>query len=142
MQLSGDEPNNDIINFSDTVLATYSYNNDMINRMIKHPSEIKLVRDRFTTPAVVEFSSPLKSGDNTINNTTTHCKIIAAMKLLDSTFKFITQARKFSNSKSILQLGIHIKNNSQILPKNLTDSNQRNNFPVTNIDSALKSNQF
>ena len=63
----------------------------MQDRMIKHATEIKFVKDRYTTPMIVEFSSLLKSGSNTINIASIHCKILTAMKLLDSSLKIITQ---------------------------------------------------
>ena len=43
--------------------------------MIKYASEIKFVKDRYTTPVTIEFSSLLKLGDNTINTTAIYCKI-------------------------------------------------------------------
>ena len=63
----------------------------MRDRMIKHATEIKFAKDRYTTPMILEFSSPLKSGNNAINIVSIHCKIFAAMKLLDSSLKIITQ---------------------------------------------------
>ena len=43
---------------------------------------------------IVEFSSPLKSGNNAINIASIHCKIFAAMKILDPPLKLITQVGK------------------------------------------------
>ena len=61
---------------------------------IKHATEVKFVKDRHTTPATVESSSPLKSNDNTINIAADHCNIFVDMKILDSLVKFITQDGK------------------------------------------------
>ena len=58
------------------------YNSDMRDIMIKHATEIKFVKDRYTTPIIVEFSSPQKSGNNTINIASILCQIFTAMKLL------------------------------------------------------------
>ena len=35
--------------------------------MIKYATEIKFVKDSYTTPTIVEFISPFKSGNSTIN---------------------------------------------------------------------------
>ena len=70
MPSSDDHPEKDIItSVNDNLTKLNPYNTDMRDRMIKHASEIKFVKDRYTTTMVVEFSSPLKSG----NNTNQHC---------------------------------------------------------------------
>ena len=45
---------------------------------------------------IVEFSSPLKSGDDTINIATIHYKSFAAMIILDPSLKLITLSGKIS----------------------------------------------
>ena len=72
-----------------TILTTNPYNNDMRNRMIEHAIKIKSIKDRCTTPVIVEFSSLLKSSDNTVNIAATHCKIFVVVKNLNSSVKLI-----------------------------------------------------
>ena len=92
MNPSEDQPEDDsIIPTNDNLTKPNPYNSDMRDRMIKHATEIKFVKDRYITPIIVEFSSPLKSGNNTINIASIHCQIFTAMKLLDSSLKIITQ---------------------------------------------------
>ena len=92
MTSSEDHPEDDsITSINDNLTNPNPYNTNMQDRMIKHATEIKFVKDRYTTPMIVEFSSLLKSGSNTINIASIHCKILTAMKLLDSSLKIITQ---------------------------------------------------
>ena len=92
MTPSEDQPEDDsITSTNDNLTKPNPYNSDMRDIMIKHATEIKFVKDRYTTPMIVEFSSPLKSGNNTINIASIHCQIFTAMKLLDSSLKIITQ---------------------------------------------------
>ena len=67
------------------------YTTYMRDRKIKHATEIKFVKDRYTTPMIVELSCPLKSGSNIINIASIHCKIFAATRLLDSSPKTTAQ---------------------------------------------------
>ena len=48
------------------------YTTYMRDRKIKHATEIKFVKDRYTTPMIVELSCPLKSGSNIINIASIH----------------------------------------------------------------------
>ena len=80
------------------------YNNDMRDRMIKHASEIKFVKDPYTAPVTIEFSSSLKSGDNIIKIAAFYCKLFVAMKILDSTVELITQDGKVLNIQNIFPL--------------------------------------
>ena len=66
------------------------YNTDMRDRVIKHATKIKFVKDRYTTPMIAKLSSPLKSGNNTVNVASIHCKIFSVIKILDSSLKLIT----------------------------------------------------
>ena len=92
MTPSEDQPDDESITpTNDNLTKPNPYNSDMRDRMIKHATEIKFVKDRYTTPIIVEFGSPLKSGNNTINIASIHCQIFTAMKLLDSSLKIITQ---------------------------------------------------
>ena len=75
---------------ADNLTKPNPYNIDMRDRMITHATLIKFVKDRYTTPMIVEFSSPLKSGNNTIKIVSIHCKIFAAIKILDSSLELIT----------------------------------------------------
>ena len=79
--------------------------------MIKHATEIKFVKDRYTTPIIIEFSSPLNSGNNTINIASMHCKIFAAMKILDPSLKLITQAGKIYEDPKDIPTGNEHKTN-------------------------------
>ena len=91
MTPSEDQPDDESITpTNDNLTKPNPYNSDMRDRMIKHATEIKFVKDRYITPMIVEFSSPLKSGSNTINIASIHCKIFTAMELLDSSLKIIT----------------------------------------------------
>ena len=85
---------NDADSRAESLTKPNMYNTDILDRMIKHETEIKFVKDRYTTPMIVEFSSQLKSGNNTINIAFIHCKIYAAMKILDQSLKIIIQAVK------------------------------------------------
>ena len=74
MTPSEDQPDDESITpTNDNLTKPNPYNSDMRDRMIKHATEIKFVKDRYTTPIIVEFESPLKSGNNTINITSIHC---------------------------------------------------------------------
>ena len=86
---------------SDVTTPTANYfNNDMRDRMLKHAIEIKFVKDSYTTPVTVEFSSPPKSGDNTTNIDATYWKIFVAMKILEPSVKLTTQhGNAFEHSK-------------------------------------------
>ena len=113
MTPSDDHPReNSITSVHDNLTKPNPYNTDMRDRMIKHATEIRFVKDRYTTPMIVEFSSPLKSGSNTIIIVSIHCKIFTAMKLLDSSLKII-----------ISRLEMNTKHTFQRQQKNLTDTN-------------------
>lgn len=71
MNLSDEELDDTNINSIDTSTSTNPYNNYLRDRMLQYASEIKYVKDRYTTPVTVELSSTLKSGDNTITITAT-----------------------------------------------------------------------
>ena len=75
------------------------FNNDMYDRMIKFTTEVKFVKNRYTTPVTIEFSSSLKMGGNTINVVVVHHKIFAGMKLLDPFVKFVSETKVFKHSK-------------------------------------------
>ena len=90
--------------------------------MIKHATEIKYVKDRYTTPMIVEFSSPLKSRNNTINIASIYCNIFAAMKILDPSLKLITQVGKIYEHPKDFPTGNDYRMFFQIPPKNLIDS--------------------
>ena len=88
MSPSEDHPEEDTLtSVNDNLTKPNPYNTDMRDRMIKHATEIKFVKDRYTTPMVVEFSSPIKSGSNTINIASIHGKDFFG----DETPRFITQ---------------------------------------------------
>ena len=113
MTFSDDQPeDNSITSVHDNLTKPNPYNTDMRDRMITHATEIKFVKDRYTTPMIVEFSSPLKSGSNTINIASIHRKIFTAMKILDSSLKIIISRREMNT-----------KNTFQRQQKNLTDTN-------------------
>ena len=91
MHLSEELPDDDDVDFSTASLAKLKpYNTDMRDRMIKHATKIKFVKDRYTTPMIAKLSSPLKSGNNTVNVASIHCKIFSVIKILDSSLKLIT----------------------------------------------------
>ena len=141
MHLFEDHPDDDDTDSgTESFTKPNSYNTDMRDHMIKHTIKIKFVKDRYTTPMIVEFSSPLKSGKNTINITSIHCKIFAAMKILDPSLNIITQTGKIYEH-----------------PKEFPTGNEYNFFPNTTeeldrfkskifsrhkIEFALKLNQF
>ena len=85
----------------------------------------------YTTPMIVEFSSPLKSGNNTINIASIHCKIFAAMKILESSLKIIIQAGKIYEHPKDFPTGNEYKKCFQTPSKNLIDSNLRKSSPDT-----------
>ena len=114
---------NFITSVNDNITKPNPYNTDTRDRMIKDATEIKFVKDRYTTPMIVEFSSPLKSASNTINIASIHCKIFTAMKLLDSSLKIITQDGRIIEHPKTFPTGNEYKNIFQTQQKNLTDSN-------------------
>ena len=114
MHLSEDHPDDDDVDSSPESLTKPNlYNTDMHDRIIKHATEIKFVKDRYTTPMIVEFSSPLKSGNNTVNITSIHCKIFVAMKILDLSLKLITQAEKSLRTSRRLSHWERLQKNSK-----------------------------
>ena len=102
MHSSEDDPEKDTITSdAESLIKLNPFTTDMRDHMIKHAIEIKFVKNRYTTPMIVEFSSPLSSGNNTINIAATHCKIFAAMEILNSNLKLITQVGKvYENPKN------------------------------------------
>ena len=89
MSLSEDHLEEDTItSVNDNLTKPKPYHTEMRDRMIKHATEIKFVKDRYTTPMVVEFSSPIKSYSNTINIASIHGKDFFG----DETPRFITQS--------------------------------------------------
>ena len=110
--------------------------------MIKYASEIKFVKYRHTTPVTVEFSSPLKSGNNTINITAIHCKIFAAMKILDSSLKLITQVGKTFEHPKYFPTGNEYKTCFTNTTKELDRYKSKNIFSRHTIESALKLDQL
>ena len=101
--------------------------------MIKYATEIKFVKDSYTAPMIVEFSSPFKSGNNTINIASIYCKILAAMKIVDSSLNFITQYEKIFEHLKDFPAGNDYKKKFQTLLKNLIDLNPRIS-PVTKLN--------
>ena len=97
----------------------------MRDRIIKHATEIKFVKDRYTTPMIIEFSSPLKTGNNTINIASIHCKIFAAMKLLESSLKIITQDERIIENPKNFPTGNEYKKHFPNTTEELDDSNQK-----------------
>lgn len=92
--------------------------------MIKYASDIKFVKDRYIAPVTVELSSQLKTREDTIHITATHCKIFVAMKLLDSTVKLITQDGKVFEHPTYVYTDNEYKIISRVQQKILTYSNQ------------------
>ena len=88
---------------------------------------------------IVEFSSPLKSGNNIMSIASIHYKIFTAMQPLDSSLKTITQHGRIIEYPKDLSTGNEYKKNFQTQQKNLTDSNQKI-FARHKIESALKLN--
>ena len=73
MHPSEELPDDDDVDFSTASLAKLKpYNTDMRDRMIKHATKIKFVKDRYTTPIIVESSSPLELGNNAVNIASIH----------------------------------------------------------------------
>ena len=95
----------------------------MRDRMIKHVTKIKFVKDRHTTPMIDEFSSPLKSGNNTMNIASIHYKIFATMKILNPSLKLITRAGKIYEHPKDFPTENEYKNILQTPLKNLIDLN-------------------
>ena len=63
--------------------------------MIKHTTEVKCVKDRYTIPVTVEINSSQRSRDSTINVDDVHHKTFVATKMFDPSVKFITVAKLF-----------------------------------------------
>ena len=110
--------------------------------MFKYASEIKFVKYRHTTPVTVEFSSSLKSGNNIINITAIHCKIFAAMKILDSSLKLITQVGKTSKHPKYFPTRNEYKTCFANTTKELDRYKSKNIFSRHTIESALKLDQL
>ena len=92
MPPSEDHPEEDsITSVNDNLTKLNPYNTYIRDWIIKQATEIKFVKDRYTTPMIVELSCPLKSGSNIINIASIHCKIFAATRLLDSSPKTTAQ---------------------------------------------------
>ena len=105
MHLSEARPEEDSINSDvDSLTKPNPYNTDMRDRIIKYAIGIKCVKDRCTTPMIVEFISPLKAGHNTVNIAAIHCKLFAAIEILESSLKLITQTSKSMNIRKIFPL--------------------------------------
>ena len=81
----------------------------MRDRMIKYPVEIKCNKDRYTTPVTVEFMSPQRRRDNTINVATIHHTIFAEMKLFNSFVKSIIKNKLFEHPKNFPMEGKYRK---------------------------------
>ena len=102
MHLSEARPEEDSINSDiDSLTKPNPYNTDMRDRIIKYAIGIKCVKDRCTTPIIVEFILPLKAGHNTVNIAAIHCKLFAAIEILESSLKLITQTSKSMNIRKI-----------------------------------------
>ena len=66
----------------------------MRDHIIKHVTEVELMKDRYLTLVTFEVSSPLTSGNSIINVTVPHSKIFPPINILVSSVKYITQDRK------------------------------------------------
>ena len=91
---------------------------------------------------IVEFSSPLKSGNNTINIAYIHCKIFAAIKILDSSLKRITQDRNIFEHRKYFPTGNEY---TKYFPKTTEELDRfkfKKIFSLLKIQSALKLSQF
>ena len=125
MYMSDDDSNDDSTTYVYTNPTKNPYNNGMRDRMIKYASDIKFIKDRYIAPVTVELSSPLKSREDIIHITATHCKIFVAMKLLDSTVKLITQDDKVFEHPTYLYTDNEYKIISRVQQKTLIYSNQK-----------------
>ena len=143
MTPSEDQPDDESITpTNDNLTKPNPYNSDMRDRMIKHATEIKFVKDRYTTPIIVEFGSPLKSGNNTINIASIHCQIFTAMKLLDSSLKIITQDGRIIEHPKDFPTGNEYKKHFPNTTEELDRFKSKKIFTRHKIESSLKLNQF
>ena len=65
-----------------------THNQHYHNRDVAHAVEVKYQNNRYTTPVNVEFG--ITESDNTVNFASKHCKLFAAIKILDLSVKIIT----------------------------------------------------